>query len=100
MAVLVACYDPHRVRDRQAIEAWKDKYEVKAPVFAAGVFVLRTNDPPQQVFDALQACLKAHANLFVGVRGTTCSEGSGLGGADPELCRRAVRNGPARWGVF
>ena len=69
MAVLVTCYDPHRVRDRQASEAWKDKYEVKAPVFAAGVFVLRTNDPPQQVFDALQACLKAHANLFVGVLG-------------------------------
>lgn len=44
---------------------------MKAPVFAPGVFILRTNDPPPQVFDALQACLKPQANLLVGILGAT-----------------------------
>ena len=71
MAVLVARYDPQLVSDPKAIEAWQDRCGVKAPVFAPGVFVLRTNDPPPQVFDALQACLKPQANLLVGILGAT-----------------------------
>jgi len=63
MAVLVARYDPQLVSDPKAIEAWQDRCGVKAPVFAPGVFVLRTIDPPPQVFDTqvfdtLQVCLK------------------------------------------
>jgi hypothetical protein len=71
MAVLVACYDPQRVLDPKAVEAWQDRYRVKAPVFASGVFVLRTNDPAQLVFESLQTCLKPHANLFVGILGAS-----------------------------